>query len=810
MSQDIFSTIPVATSGTALAAILNDFKDALVSGLSGTSRPTELDPGGMWVDTTLDPASWSLKLWSGASDIEIVKIDLTNGVASSTLAVDAFSVRKISADSVGAIMNLVKRRVASNGQVLSGDVVGEVRVVGRTNTSTDPVVAKIIWTAGENQTSTTFGGTLSFYSTPAGTNTLVEHLKFAAGQIESVVAHKINALVLASQDVATTATINQLSATKTVVEMTGSTATEIRGLNSGHASKVVTIHARTTGSGSLTFKHENASATAADRFTLPGARDLVVAPQASVTFIYSTTDSRWKVQARSADFAGFTTATLTPSGSITVPTGVTQIRVVARKSSFPKNILSLAYDGVDGDTTVLCRNSLGNTLSWGANTAGQLADGTVVAKSSPVAVLGGLLFSKVYSVGILGYANTFSFGLAPTGALYAWGINGSGQLGVGNVTPRSSPVAVLGGITFRSMHFSQAGVFGLSTTGVAYAWGANSSGSLGLGDSTPRSSPVAVLGGLTFQKLVCGPTSTVTYGLTADGTLYAWGRNHRGQLGVGDVTDRSSPVQVLGGLRFADVATNGLSSFGITTTGALYAWGFNGLATLGVGDFNPRSSPVAVLGGLTFKSVISGGNESTAFAAGITTTGVAYAWGRNNRGQLGVGDLTTRSSPVQVLGGLTFKSLHNLSGSSVIGLTTSGALYAWGYNSSGELGVGNTTTRSSPVQVLGGLTFVDVQTPPADLGAEYVMGVTSTGAIYAWGSNFKGQLGVNDTTNRSSPVAVLGGLNLGLTTPVAAMYDITVTPGDTLTFSAGVEKCFFGSTALPDNTEFVDLEYVLP
>lgn len=803
MSQDIFSSIDPVISGSDLALVLNDFKDAMVSGMSGTSRPTELDPGGMWVDTTLDPASWSLKLWTGTVDIEIVKIDLSLGVATSSLAVDSFSVRKVSADSAGAIMNLVKRRVASNGQVAASDVVGEIRIIGRTNSSTDPVVGKLIWTAGEAQTTTTFGGTLSFYSTPAGTNTLLEHLRFAAGQIESVVAHKLNAIILAAQSVATTATINQLDGSKTVVEMTGTTATEIRGINSGQASKVVTVHARTSGAGAITFKHESASATAVDRFTLPNARDLTIPAQASATFFYSVADSRWKLQYKSADFSGFTTARILPSGSWLAPANVAQVRIVASRNTVPPG--AVGFESYHR----LFKNITGESFSWGNNTYGGLGLGDITSRSSPVLVLGGKAFSRIITDG------SSSFGVALNGALYAWGRNAQGQLGLGDVVSRSSPVAVLGGLTFSQVQSCNTGTgggtssaLGISSSGALYSWGYNSNGQLGLGDVAVRSSPVAVLGGLTFQKVLAVSGGGVsTYGLTSDGTLYAWGYNASGQLGVGDVTPRSSPIAVLGGLKFSDISIIGSGSgsvLGLSQSGALYSWGLNSKGQLGLGDVTPRSSPVAVLGGLTFTKIWARADSSYA----LTAAGVLYGWGSNASGRLGVGDTTSRSSPVAVLGGLVVKDISpHTDGFHVLALTSAGALYSWGLNNNGQLGLGDVVPRSSPVAVLGGLSCAALL--PSGQG-NMSGAVTTAGAQYAWGENSFGALGVGDITPRSSPVAVLGGLVMYLPATTRAMFDITVTPGNTYTFSAAVEKCFFGSLALPDNTEYLDLEYVVP
>lgn len=796
MSQDIFSSIDPSISGTALATALNNFKDAIVSGCSGTSRPAELGIGGSWVDTTNDPTSWSFKIWTGTDDVEIFEINLTTGVASVALAVDSFIVKKISADTAGAVMNLVKRRIASSGQVLSGDVVGEIRMIGRTDSATNPVVAKIIYTASDDQTTSAYGGELEFWSTPDATATLTKHMRFVDGLIETLVPHKLNSQILVSQNVATSATIAQLSASKVVVEMTGSTNTDVQGINSAHDSKVVTIHNRSTAT--VTLKHLSSGASAADRIKLPDSTDFYVRPESSVTLYYCSTDTYWKLLSTSEKVNGINIDTYYGvTQTWTAPYGVSTVRVTGYRP----------ISGINTERSGML-DTYGNAYAWGVNTNGQLGVGDITPRSSPVAVLGGLSFSRAYGSTAAAVA---SYGISTTGAAYAWGINANGQLGVGDVVPRSSPVAVLGGLRFTALYPRDASVLALSTSGLAYSWGLNTNGQLGVGDVTPRSSPIAVLRGLTYAKLVPisgANSSSAVIGLTTTGTAYAWGINTNGNLGVGDVTPRSSPVAVLGGLTFKDIGGGGASSryfsVGLTTAGAAYAWGANTNSSLGVGDQTPRSSPVAVLGGLTFDRIITHAKSETVMA--LTSAGALYAWGDNSQGVLGVGDITNRSSPVAVLGGLTFKKVM-LFKSVAMGLTSDGTLYAWGANANGQLGVGDVTSRSSPVAVLGGLKFVDVEFADGSSDVYSVYGLTSNGTLYAWGANTNGTLGVGDVTPRSSPVAVLGAFAPDAYEKSQTL-DLTVTGGSSYTVTTGAGFCSFGNNPIGRDVYKVEVEYL--
>jgi alpha-tubulin suppressor-like RCC1 family protein len=799
MSQIIFSSIDPAISGTTLATTLNDFKAAIVTGMSGTTRPTELDPGGGWIDTTNDPTTWTYRVWTGTDDIAIFTLNLASGTSSIDLAVGDFTVKKVTADTVGALLKLVKNRIATNGQVLSGDTVGEIQFIGRADDSSNPVVAKMVWVASDNQTTSAYGGEFAFYSVADSTATLTKHMRFVDGVVETLVPLKINSLKTTSQNVATTATIVKLSATYETVEMTGSTATDIQGIAADGNTKVITIHNRS--SAVVTVKHQNGTAAAADRIKLPLGVDHAIAAESTATFYYCTTDLLWKLKSTGERnyFTGFTTETFYGAvSSWTSPSTTTSVRVRAYKK-----------EPLFEETNMSALMPYGSAYAWGYNANGELGIGDVTKRSSPVLVLGGLSFQKMWSVS----TNVSRFALDLVGAAYAWGNNPNGQLGLGNVTPQSSPVAVLGGLKWSTISCTKTMTLGLTTGGVLYAWGKNTRGELGVGDVTPRSSPVAVLGGLKFVKVLQneGSSETSCYGLTASGSLYAWGYNSSGELGVGDVAPRSSPVAVLGGLTFKDFSIVHHSGFpsvcAITNSGVAYSWGYNGSGELGVGDVTPRSSPVIVLGGLTFAEIYSGAIASSGLKAtfGRTTSGATYAWGSNDYGQLGVGDVTKRSSPVLVLGGLTFVK-SSIGSDRNFGITSDGTAYSWGRNQVGDCGVGDVVSRSSPVAVLGGLKFVKilVNSGPNTGG---ILGITATGTQYAWGNNAHGDCGVGDATNRSSPVLVLGGLIADLAaSSFSSFLSVVGSTAYPLVINDGGTS-YFSGLSLGTNIYKVEIEY---
>lgn len=805
MSQEIFESIDPALSGIDLATTLNDFKDALMSGLSGTSRPEELLPGGAWVDTT-DPTLWEYKIWTGSDDITIFSINLSTGIASVALAVEQFAIKRVSADTVGAILNLIKQRVADGGQVKSGDVVGEIRFTGRTATAGNPVVAKMIWTADEDQTDTERGGTFSIQSVPLGSATLLEYMKFYEGITEAVAPLKINSVRYASQTYTTDSnspTTGELilNTDLALVEVAGTYDLLLRGVDSDGKTKEITIHNRR--SQATTLKHEDGAAAAEDRMSLPLSADYVIQGHSSATLYYCETETRWKLKSTAEkNFFGFNLETYYRfKNTFVAPVTTNSVRVRAYKKT----------PAFAPETTQIL-DSFGNAYSWGYNTGAPLGDGTLAPKSSPVAVLGSLSFLRTW--GVTSRTGETRWGLANNGRLYGWGFNANGQLGDNSVVAKSSPVAVSGSLSIVNVYARENSTYFLTTNGTLYACGINADGQLGDSSVTPRSAPVAVGGSNAFKfsklALLSNSSNSVSaIGITPDGVMYAWGENNNGQLGDGSVSARSSPIPVLGSLVVNQVSgggngSNSMFAMALNQSGAAYAWGQNADGQLGLGDTFPRSSPVAVLGGLTFKELIHHYESNSSY--GLDENGNLYAWGANDQGQLGVGDTASRSSPVAVLGGLTFAKVKAYR-KSVYGLTTSGLLYAWGLNANGQLGANDVVSRSSPVPVNGALSFVDFWAAEGFTDFYSLFAITTEGKLYSWGQNANGTLAVGDVIPRSVPIACLGTVTAD-TAQQTYEAMLTVTPGQSYPVVISDAISYFGGQAVGPHIEKIEVEYL--
>jgi alpha-tubulin suppressor-like RCC1 family protein len=241
------------------------------------------------------------------------------------------------------------------------------------------------------------------------------------------------------------------------------------------------------------------------------------------------------------------------------------------------------------------------------------------------------------------------------GVLWAWGFNTDGRLGTDDIISRSTPVQTIsGGTNWRSIAV-QGFSAGIKTDGTLWLWGNAADGRLGNNAVTNKSSPVqTVSSGTNWKSISVGCCHSAA--IKEDNTLWLWGCGVRGQLGDDNILSQSSPVQTISaGTNWKQVSVARLHSASIKIDGTLWLWGINRNGTLGTNDRVHKSSPVQTIsGGTNWKQVSCGGSEHT---AAIKTDGTLWNWGLNGYstqyGQLGINDLTHRSSPVQTIAGGT-------------------------------------------------------------------------------------------------------------------------------------------------------------
>lgn len=364
-----------------------------------------------------------------------------------------------------------------------------------------------------------------------------------------------------------------------------------------------------------------------------------------------------------------------------------------------------------------------------------------------------------------------------SGGFYSWGDNNYSQGGLladGTNTNRSSPNQV-GGDTWLSINGGQAAAVGVDSANRMFAWAMNDRGQLGqnltYAELNNSLSPDRIGALTTWDHAVTNGTSM--YAIKNDGTLWAWGDNTEGQLGINVQTgtdSRSSPIQVGADTDWYQLSTNiTLSCCGaIKTDGTLWTWGNNTYGGLGQNDRINRSSPVQV-GSDTDWSQVCVSHTVTA----IKTDGTLWSWGQGDDGSLGQStpNGVDISSPTQVGALTTWVSVSTFRGHTKA-IKNDGTLWTWGYNFHGEQGRNNNIYYSSPVQV-GALTnWAYVASCQA-----HVLSVKTDGTLWVWGKGDDGQLGLNSLTpsRYSSPVQV--GSEVDWVVPFAGYDSSYVTKG---------------------------------
>jgi alpha-tubulin suppressor-like RCC1 family protein len=294
----------------------------------------------------------------------------------------------------------------------------------------------------------------------------------------------------------------------------------------------------------------------------------------------------------------------------------------------------------------------GTLWLWGTNEYGQLGNNNTTSMSSPIQTISGGTNWKQVSVG-----QRFSGAIKTDGTLWMWGSNSSGQMGdntQGAGTNKSSPVqTVAAGTNWSQVTVSQGHAFATKTDGTLWVWGGNGQGQLGINSTGFRSSPVQTIAGGTNWKQVSAKLST-TAAIKSDGTLWLWGANASGQLGNGaDIVNKSSPIQtVAGGTNWKQVSVGADHVVAVKTDGTLWTWGRNGDGQLGNGvDRLSYSSPIQTISGGTNWKQVSAGGSNVGHSAGIKNDGTLWIWGSSAQGQLGDNTRISKSSPVQTIAG---------------------------------------------------------------------------------------------------------------------------------------------------------------
>ena len=283
--------------------------------------------------------------------------------------------------------------------------------------------------------------------------------------------------------------------------------------------------------------------------------------------------------------------------------------------------------------------------------------------------------------------------------------------------------------------------FAVKRDGTLWAWGDNARGQLGLGDRDDRDTPTQVSTDSDWVTVVTDGASP--FAVKRDGTLWAWGDNARGQLGLGDRDDRDTPTQVGTDSDWVTVVGDAASYFAIKRDGTLWAWGNNELGNLGLGDSDDRDTPTQVGSDSGWVTVATA--DWTSFA--IRRDGTLWAWGYNPEGHLGLGDGDDRETPTQVGTGRDWLMVATGQWGATFAIKRDSTLWAWGYNGWGQLCLGDDDDRGIPTRVGNGWLTVTT-----DGYSSFAIRRDHT--LWAWGLNERGKLGLGDCDRRDAPTRV--------------------------------------------------------
>ena len=458
----------------------------------------------------------------------------------------------------------------------------------------------------------------------------------------------------------------------------------------------------------------------------------------------------------------------------------------------PRGVTAIAAGG--GYTCALTTD--GAVKCWGANTWGQIGDGTTAKRLEPTDVKG--LERGVVAIAT-GYGRTCA--LKTEGGVMCWGYspgqldagttnyslhsgttiavsyrdphpycgtedwqrtmswnNGDGLFGHG--TTSYEPAEVKGlppGVTAIAAGFRH--TCALTTDGSIACWGDNSNGQIGKSHSVSARSEPTDVKGLESGVAAIAAGGGHTCALTTAGRVKCWGYNADGQVGDGSTTNAPEPTDV-GRLPVGvkAIAAGGGHSCALTTDGRVGCWGYNGSGQI------DGSTPYE---GNTYKpnptESLPRGAEAIAAGAfhtcALTTTGAAICWGQNYSGQLGSGTRDD-TGPMRVNGLKRGVAAIAAGEQHTCALTTTGSVKCWGSNRDGQIGDGTTTRRPKPTDAKGltkGVAAIAA-------GHFHTCALTTAGAVKCWGTNKDGQIGDGTTTKRPKPTNVKG-----LTKGVAAI-----------------------------------------
>jgi alpha-tubulin suppressor-like RCC1 family protein len=333
--------------------------------------------------------------------------------------------------------------------------------------------------------------------------------------------------------------------------------------------------------------------------------------------------------------------------------------------------------------------------------------------------------------------------------IWSWGRGLSGELGDGTVVTKCSPVREISSSTdwcqvSVAKGGSSAQTSALKTTGEIWSWGCGANSRLGDGSAINRCSPVREISSSTNWCQV-SVADFHTSAIKTTGEIWSWGANS-GRLGDGTTVNTCSPVrEISSSTDWCQVSAGGGFSSAIKTTGEIWGWGFGSCGRLGDGTTVTKCSPVREISSSTDWCQVSGGDQHT---SAVKTTGEIWSWGGGCDGRLGDGTTVSKCSPVREISSSTDWCQVSAGGQHASAVKTTGEIWSWGCGTNGRLGDGTIVAKCSPVRERCSST----DWCQVSAGGLHTSALKTTGEIWGWGTGGCGRIGDGTATTRTSPV----------------------------------------------------------
>jgi len=324
------------------------------------------------------------------------------------------------------------------------------------------------------------------------------------------------------------------------------------------------------------------------------------------------------------------------------------------------------------------------------------------------------------------------------GKLYACGSNQNGELGVATQESFITESIQVGtDENWATISAGKGFSLGIKADGTLWAWGKNNKGQLGNGTDIASQTPTQV-GNDKWLSVSAGHSFVLA--IKADGTLWAWGENNKGQLGNG--TDNTianpNPIQVGTDNNWWRISAGYRHSLALKADGTLWVWGSNSIGQLGNGTTSYAAQNVPIQIGSERWRVVAAGRF---FSTAIKTDGTLWAWGDNYYGQIANGTTDTQPSPTQIGTDNKWKSVY-AGQNHIVALKNDGTVYSWA-NEMGVGGFGQPGVVTQKAELSG---IVQIYA-----GDSFSFALKSNGELYSWGKNNLGQLGQGNSTDNAIP-----------------------------------------------------------